>query len=206
MPHDPRPDDSVPDVPAPPQEATISLIRRVRDGDAQAQDQLLRRFLPVLRRWARGRLPKRVRDLQETEDIVQVALLNSLRRIDHFASETPGAFLLYLRTALLNEIRDEIRRHRRRPEFQEIDGDLDRLETAAPVAELAGSDSFAAYQHALATLPKRQQELLLMRIEFGMSYAEIAAEVGGKPDAARMMIGRSIAMLAQALKESGGDV
>jgi RNA polymerase sigma factor (sigma-70 family) len=187
------------------QESTISLIRRIREGDANAQDQLLRRFLPVLRRWARGRLPKRVRDLQETEDIVQVALLNSLRRIDHFASEMPGAFLLYLRTSLLNEIRDEIRRHKRRPEFSEIDSSLDHLDAGAPVAEIAGGDSFAAYQRAMTALPKRQQELLLMRVEFGMSYAEIAAEVGGTPDAARMMIGRSIASLAQVLKESASD-
>src|SRR5215469_15755942 len=50
-------------------EPTLSLIRRVRSGDALAREQLLRRFLPLLQRWAHGRLPRQLRDLNETDDL-----------------------------------------------------------------------------------------------------------------------------------------
>ena len=39
-------------------EPTVDVIRRIKSGDAGARDQLLRRFLPLLRRWAHGRLPR----------------------------------------------------------------------------------------------------------------------------------------------------
>ena len=55
---------------------------------------------------------------------------------------------------------------------------------------------------ALAQLPKRQQELIVMRMEFGMSYPEIAAEVDSTPDAVRVMVARAIVQLS---RELGGD-
>jgi hypothetical protein len=43
-------------------EPTVVLIRRIRAGDAAAREDLVRRFLPILRRWAHGRLPAQLRD------------------------------------------------------------------------------------------------------------------------------------------------
>ena len=39
-----------------------------------------------------------------------------------------------------------------------------------------------------------------MRLEFGMSYPEIATEVGSTPDAVRVMVARALVQLATALK------
>ena len=65
-----------------------------------------------------------MRDLNDTDDLVQVTLVKALSRLDDFDSAGPGAFLAYLRMALLNQVRDEIRRHQRRPEHAEIDTKL----------------------------------------------------------------------------------
>src|SRR5262245_56023339 len=94
-------------------ETTVSLLALVRQGDAQARERLFRRYLPVLTRWARGRLPLQARDLSETDDLVQVTLVRAMGRLDTFESRHEGAFLAYLRHALLNAVRDEIRRSRR---------------------------------------------------------------------------------------------
>ncbi len=180
-------------------EPTVDVIRRIQSGDAGARDQLLSRFLPLLRRWAHGRLPRQIRDLNDTDDLVQVTLVKALSRLDEFESSGPGAFLAYLRMALLNQVRDEIRRHQRRPEHSEIDNELAEGHSVGVVDHLIGSERMQAYEQALASLPKRQQGLIVMRVEFGMSYPEIAVEVGGTADAVRVMVARAIVQLSQKL-------
>jgi RNA polymerase sigma-70 factor, ECF subfamily len=180
-------------------EPTVDVIRRVQLGDATAREQLLARFLPLLRRWAHGRLPRQIRDMNDTDDLVQVTLVKSLSRLGEFDSSGPGAFLAYLRMALLNQVRDEIRRHQRRPEHAQIDVELSDRDAPALVDQLVGSERVRAYEQALAALPKRQQGLIVMRVEFGMSYPEIAVEVGGTPDAARVMVARAILLLSRQL-------
>lgn len=177
-------------------EPTIVLIRRVQAGDADARELLLRRFLPLLQRWAHGRLPRQMRDLNETDDLVQVTLVKALARLDQFESAGPGAFLAYLRQALLNQVRDEIRRHQRRPEHAQIDIELSDPDAPALIERIVGTERVRAYEQALAALPKRQQGLIVMRVEFGMSYPEIAAEVGSTPDAVRVMVARAIVQLS----------
>jgi RNA polymerase sigma-70 factor, ECF subfamily len=189
-------EDSVGSVVAEP---TITLIRRIQAGDGAARELLLRRFMPLLRRWAHGRLPWQMRDLNETDDLVQVTLVKALARLDQFESAGPGGFLAYLRQALLNHVRDEIRRHQRRPEHGDIDTELSDPEAPALIEQIVGSERVRAYEQALATLPKRQQGLVVMRVEFGMSYPEIAAEVESTPDAVRVMVARAIVQLSREL-------
>jgi len=180
-------------------ESTVALIRRIRAGEAGARERLLRRFLPLLQRWAHGRLPRHVRDMQETDDLVQVTLVKALGQLDHFESAGPGAFLAYLRQALLNQVRDEIRRHARRPEHSEMDVEISDPDAPALIEQIVGAERVRAYEQALATLPKRQQGLIVMRVEFGMSYPEIAAEVDSTPDAVRVMVARAIVQLSKLL-------
>jgi RNA polymerase sigma-70 factor (ECF subfamily) len=180
-------------------EPTVDVIRRIQSGDAGAREQLLARFLPLLRRWAHGRLPRQIRDLNDTDDLVQVTLVKALSRLGEFESAGPGAFLAYLRMALLNQVRDEIRRHQRRPDHAEIDGELAETDSIGVVDQLIGSERMQAYEQALAALPKRQQALIVMRVEFGMSYPEIAVEVGSTADAVRVMVARAIVQLSHRL-------
>ena len=79
-------------------------------GDREALDALFKRHLGPLRRWARGRLPKWTRDLRDTEDLVQETLAQTLRHVDDFEPRHEGALRAYLRQAVLNRIRDEVRR------------------------------------------------------------------------------------------------
>ena len=55
------------------------------------------------------------------------------------------------------------------------------------------------YEAALAALPRRSQELVVMRIEFGLDYEDIADETGMSRDAIRMAIKRAVAELARTM-------
>src|SRR5262245_66332393 len=61
---------------------THDLVERIGRGDATAFGRLLVRCLPALRRWAHGRLPRWTRTAADTSDLVQDALLRTLRRAD----------------------------------------------------------------------------------------------------------------------------
>ena len=101
--------------------ATLFLLERVRAGDTAALNRLLDRYLPRLSRWASGRLPQWARDLSDTDDLVQDTLIRSVANLDHFEASGEGALQAYLRGAVMNRIRDEIRRHRRTPANDPLD-------------------------------------------------------------------------------------
>src|SRR5687767_12315326 len=100
------------------EEASVELIRRAKTGDADALGHLVNRYLPRLRRWAAGRLPVTARDLGDTNDVVQEAVIRTFRNLDRFEERGEGALQAYLRQAVMNRIRDEIRRTGRRPRVE----------------------------------------------------------------------------------------
>ena len=161
------------------------------------------RHLTPLRRWARGRLPKWARDATDTDDLVQDALLQTLRRLEDFEARGPGALQAYLRQAILNRVRDELRKKGRRPEAT----DLDQVETAyqrSPLEEAIGRESVERYEQALAALRPVEREAIIGRVEMGYSYEELA-EALGKPsaDAARQAAKRALIRLVQQMEGAG---
>jgi RNA polymerase sigma-70 factor (ECF subfamily) len=178
-------------------DSTAALLARVRGGDGAAREALFQRYLPLLRRWAHGRLPARARGLSDTDDLVQMTLIRALNHVEDFESRHEGAFLAYLRQILLNQVRDEIRKTNRRPSGEEIGDDL-QDPGPSPLDQTIGRQAVERYEAALATLPKDQQQAVIMRLELGMTYEEIALAVGRPTaNAARKMVERAIARLAE---------
>ena len=178
-------------------EPTERLLVRARAGEQQALDQLFERYLPPLRRWASGRLPRRARDISDTQDLVQETLLSALRRLQGFELRHPGALHGYLRQAVLNRIRDEFRRARRRPDSGPLRDDQSHPD-ASPLEEAIGRQMLERYEAALARLRPDEQEAVVARVEFGYSYDEIAAALDRPTrDAARMAVTRAIVKLAE---------
>lgn len=186
-----------------PLDTTAELLGRARNGDAGAEHLLLTRFLPLLQRWARGRLPGSARDLAETDDLVQVSLLRAVRRLEAFEPRREGAFLSYLRKIVLNAIREECRRSTSRTNMEA------RFETFV-VPDLAPASSSSAvlesYEAALERLGERQREAVILRLEFDYSYAQIAEAIESpSEDSARMMVKRALLRLASEMRSSPQD-
>jgi RNA polymerase sigma-70 factor (ECF subfamily) len=185
--------------PAPNPESTQELIGRVREGDDSARETLFARYLPVLRRWGRGRLPVWARGTADTDDLVQVTLLRALNHLGRLEVEREGAFLAYLRQALVNGLRDEIRRTVRRPVAVELDPELASAERS-PVETAIGAELLARYERALATLTREEQEAVILNVEFGYRHTELAEALGApSANAARMRAARALARLADAM-------
>jgi len=178
-------------------ESTQTLLNRLHGGDRQAVETLLERSVGPLQRWARGRLPAWARDLLETDDLVQETVLRTLGRLDRFEAERSGAFLAYLRTAVANRIRDEMRRVGRKPLRAETFGHL-ADPAPSPVETVLGKESFRRLERALDRLADDDRELVVARVELRCSYRQIA-DMLGKPseDAARMAVRRAVLRLAE---------
>lgn len=179
--------------------STADLLKRARQGDDDALNDLFRRHLSPLRRWARGRLPKWTRDLRDTEDLVQETLTQTLRRIDAFEPRHEGALQAYLRQALINRVRDEVRRVNRYPAPEGL-GDADHPVDAAasPLEEVIGAQAMENYESALQRLRPEERELIIARVEMQQSYQQIAvAHNRSSADAARMAVTRALLRLAE---------
>lgn len=186
-------------------ETTAYLLDLARDGDDAARERLMARYLPILRRWAHGRLPSRARSTADTNDLVQMCLVRALQHLDRFEPRREGAFLAYLRQILLNAVRDEARRLSHRVDTEPVTDETAPAERSHLDA-LIGRDTLEAFEAALATLPAIQQEAVILRLELGFSHQEVADAIGSpSADAARVMVSRAIVKLAKELDEHRPD-
>jgi len=181
-------------------ESTLHLIARARTGDAAAVEQLFQRHLAPLQRWARGRLPRWARDLADTDDLVQDTLVQTFKRIDTFEPRRVGALQAYLRQAVLNRIRDELRRKGRQAELTQLDGlEVDR--SKSPLEHAIGQEAVDRYDRALERLKPEEREAIVARVEMGYSYEELAVLLDKPtPEAARKAAQRALVRLAEEMK------
>jgi len=178
-------------------ESTFSLLERARAGDRHAIELLVDRHRRPLQRWASGRLPRWARGMVETQDLVQETLFQTFRRIETFRPERVGALQAYLRQAVLNRIRDELRRAGRRPAADTLDEE--HVDPGpSPLEEAIGREATERYEAALAALRPEEREAVIGRIELGYTYDELA-EALGKPssEAARKAAERALVKLVE---------
>jgi len=181
--------------------STIDLLDRFKHGDEQAVALLVERSLPPLKRWARGRLPQWARGLAETQDLVQDAVMRALPRLKTFDARHPGALQAYLRQAITNHIRDEIRKVNARPTPTEL-RDSHAGGGPSPLEEAIGREGLERYEAALEALRPADREAIIARLELQQSYEEIAIAIG-KPSAAaaRMAVVRAVKALIKAMDD-----
>ncbi len=181
----------------PEPESSLVLLRRARDGDRAAIDDLFARYLPRLQRWAHGRLPAFARGSLDTHDLVQDTFMQVLQRLDRFEPRHEGAFQGYLRQALFNRVRDEIRRVQRRGPAAPLDVEQ-QASDPSPLEEAIGQETLDRYEAALARLKDDDREAIILRVELGCPYSEIVTALE-KPSlaAAHMAVSRALVRLAE---------
>jgi RNA polymerase sigma-70 factor (ECF subfamily) len=176
-------------------ETSFELLRRARGGDAAAMEDLCRLYWPRLRRWATGRIPAGARSSVDTGDVVQDVLLKAMRQLPAFEPRHPWSFQTYLRSAVLNRIRDLARL--RRPPIASLDGQEPSAEPS-PLERAIAAEDVERYEAALGRLRIEDQELIVARFEWGLDHQELA-EMLGKPSAAasRVATHRAVALLVK---------
>ena len=191
-----------PTDPPEPSDATGDLLDRARAGDEEALNQLFERHVPQLKRWASGRLPNWARDIADTSDLIQETIVETLKNLDRFEHRGDGALQAYLRQAVINRIRNELRKMAARGMTATLDSGM-ADDATSPLEAAIAQETLDQYDAALQRLKPEEREAIVSRVEFGLSYAEIA-EVLKKPsaNAARMTVVRAIVRLTEEMKVS----
>jgi RNA polymerase sigma-70 factor, ECF subfamily len=202
MPEDSRRSNRRADVTSPSSntQSTFTLLERARAGDSEALERLFERHRKPLQRWATGRLPQWARDLSDTDDLVQETLLRTFKRIGEFEPRHVGALQAYLRQAVLNRIREELRRKGRQPGAVALE-DIEIDSGDSPLEQAIGREAVDAYEHALARLKPGERDAIIARVEMGFTYEEMAEALDKPtPDAARKAARRALVRLAKEMK------
>ncbi len=129
------------------------------------------------------------------EDVVQDVFV----RVHQRGHPVDGDLLPYLRAAVVNSCRNAVRRLLLIRRHAEKHARCPPL-TAEEAAML--SEDRRQVLAALAELPPRRREVLVLRFYLELSEAEIAAMLGISPGTVKSTAARGLAALARALKET----
>ncbi len=183
-----------------PPDATVDLLQRVKSGDDAALEQLLQRCIPTLKRWAHGRLPASSRGMLETGDLVQDAVIASLRRLDGFEVRHQGALQAYFRQAVMNRICDLVRQRQRRPDQTDLPDQM-ADPRPSPLDEAISAENVARYDVAIQRLRAADREAIIGRLEMQYSYDELAVVLNKRSAAAaRIAVMRAMKRLADEMR------
>jgi RNA polymerase sigma-70 factor, ECF subfamily len=188
--------------------ASAELVSRFQAGDAEALERLWTRYLPRLKKWAHGRLPRASQaSALDTDDLVQEAFIRSLAHLRTWQPKGGQSVPAYFKTIILNQVRDHLRQTARRP-TRSLEGGHEPVDDqSSPLEQLLGGETLERYQTALMGLRTADQEMVLAVVELRLSDTEVT-ELFQKPTirAARMARGRALAKLARAMEAiASGD-
>jgi len=172
--HGPDPVTDYPDVP---------LLRAIAAGDGAACRTLVDRHLPRLHALAARLLDDRA----EAEDACQDAFMKAWDIAPRWRTGQ-ARFSTWLHGVVLNGCRDRLRRRKPRD-----DAALDTLtaDDAGPAQRHADEATARAVRRAIATLPERQREALVLCHFQGLPQAEAARLLDTSVDALESLLARA---------------
>jgi RNA polymerase sigma-70 factor, ECF subfamily len=170
---------------------TEHLLERAGTGDPLAREQLLDRYRDRLRQVVACRLDRRLAARVDPSDVVQEALADAARKLHGFLRDRPLPFYPWLRALALERLIELHRRHIR-AQKRSVTREADRAlpindESAAtlvqrlwavggnPVGEVLREELRGRVQAALARLPARDREVLVLRHLDQLTVKEMAA-------------------------------
>jgi RNA polymerase sigma-70 factor (ECF subfamily) len=179
------------------QKSFDAFIQKVRAGDEQAAEELVRLYEPEIRREVRLRLRDgRLRRDFDSEDICQSVLASFFLRatLGQYELEEPKQLIKLLvtmtRNKLIGKVRklqSQIRDHRRIDENGSAQ--LRRIGTGPTPSELAIGSELLQEFHKRMTPEERD---LADRRSQGLQWDQIASELGGTPEGLRKQLARAV--------------
>jgi RNA polymerase sigma factor (sigma-70 family) len=195
----------------PEMDSFAELLRRVRAGDVAAADELWRHYEPFLRREVRLRLrDPSLRRLFDEDDVCQSVMASFFVRAaaGQFELEGPEHLRNLLARMGRNKLAGQARRHQAgRRDHRRVGQFAEGEEGEAPGADptpsqaVAWQEMFQEFRNRLST---EEHQLADLRTD-GLSWADIAARLGGTADARRIQLGRAVERVSRELGLAGVD-
>lgn len=181
---------------------TSQLLQRWRDGDEQGLHELLALHLPAVLAIVRAQLGRELRQKLESDDLVQDAIVEFLR----YGPAVPPVGAEHFRALLGRIVSHQIcdrskwfQAARRRMDRERSLGSTTQATIPAAgldPAELAErADLTMRLRLALELLPERARRALVLRDWQGLSFAQVALDLGVGEEAARGTWRRAVARL-----------
>lgn len=150
------------------------LVARARSGETEAREELARQLV----RPAYLLALQLLRDPEGARDVAQEALLRFFSHLDRLDPQRPPRPWLF---AIVRNLVRDLRRHRRRWRMGTLDGP-DVVELIDPAGnaeiEVQRQELRRRVWRALAALPEKHREILVLRDYQDLAYAEIARVLG----------------------------
>jgi len=183
------------------------LIRRVRAGEEDAAAQLVQHYEPYIRRAVRIRLvDPRLKRLIDSMDICQSVLASFFVRaaLGQYELDTPDQLLKLLVTMARNKLNNAVVKQRAgRRDYRRSQSGADHAQAAAntPSQVVAARDLLEKLRQGLT---EDERHIADLRAE-GCEWMEIAAQLGGTPEALRKKLARAVDRVGQqlGLEEAG---
>jgi RNA polymerase sigma-70 factor (ECF subfamily) len=181
------------------------LMRRVRAGDGRAAEELVRRYEPTIRRVVRVRLvDQRLQRLFDSMDVCQSVFGSFFvhAALGDYELATPEQLLGLLVSMSRKKVIDKARRagaarrdYRRQSEGAEGSEKHWAADDPSPSRQVAGEELLAEFRRRLTD----QEREIADRRAAGMNWPQIAAELGGTPEALRKQLSRGVERVSQEL-------
>lgn len=194
---------------------TPQLVERIRAGDREALEQLLRTELPGLRAYVRLRTGAALRARESASDLVQSTCREVLGKLEAFRYGDEAGFRDWLYAAALRKIVNRAehwgaqKRDARRE--QPLQGGSPSESDDRGLAQIYGTlgtpsqhavarETLDAIEAAFDRLPEDRREIIVLARVVGLDGAGIAQRLGCSEATARQRLFRALAELAEWLE------
>lgn len=186
-------------------------IAAARRGEPRAVDSLFARNLPPLVAFIRSRAGKAIAARESAVDIAQSVFREVLEDVDNIALEGEGAFRNWLFMQATRKVLDRAKFHgrERRDVAREVaipeagpaaDALLACYATiATPSQHAVAREELSRFEAAVQQLPDNQRDAVTMSRLMGLSYDQVAEQMGVSESAVRGLVARGLAALSTQL-------
>jgi RNA polymerase sigma-70 factor (ECF subfamily) len=171
----------------------LALVQRIREGDADALDQLLRAYWTPLLRYARSITGS----LDSAQDILQDVFARLWRHRDTLDIRNGVSPYLYrmVRNQALTTIHTDLAARTREARWVADFSVITNASSNEGARAVDASEMRAALWRALDGVPPRCREIFLLSWEHGLSYAHIASMLDISVPTVRNQMSRAVKYL-----------
>ena len=156
------------------------LVARAQAGDLPAFEELVKKY----QREIYGLACRMVSDPEEAKDLAQQAFLQAFVHIRSFRQD--AQFRTWLFRIAINQCYNFLKSRKKFGDPVDCDEVILVGEDDSPEADLVSQDDRRRLYAALEKLPPKQQAVITLKVEQGLSYQEISEVLGGTAGAARV--------------------
>jgi RNA polymerase sigma-70 factor (ECF subfamily) len=192
-------------------------IAEAQNGDREALGEIFQRLRAYLRARAHEQLDGPLQVKVSPSDVVQETLLEAHRGFATFRGDTRGELVVWVQGILNHRVQTAYRRYRgttkrdigRETGLHALSESKQPAEIAmihsSPSGHAIANEEQLRLEAALRQLSVRHEQVIRLRNELKLSFAEVATALGCTEDAAQKLWSRAVKQLSRKLNSDATD-